>query len=1497
MAEQGINFVVTADNRNFIEGVNQVQQRVNTLTSSVQASGADIDETFNSVGDTMKRVAQLAGVAFTLDSAKDFITQCIKVRGEIQALETSFTTLLGSRAKADALIGDIRQFAATTPMDVGTLAKGAQTMLGFNIELQKVMPIMKAIGDISMGDAQKFGSLTLAFSQASATGKLMGQDLLQMINAGFNPLVQMSKETGKSITQLKDDMSNGKISVQMLTDAFINATAEGGQFNGMLESQSHTLQGAFSNLSGAFEDMLNEIGEKGQDVVVDVVNGMMNMVQNYEKVGKTIAELIALYGTYKAALVTVTAVQTTRAAMQAGWTLAELAHYRALLLVEKAQKLLNATMLANPYVRMAAVITMVVGAVYKLATAETDAERAAAELADRYSEMQTQMQLEQDNIDLLFNSLRKAKEGTDEYNEAKSKILEQYGDYLKGLVNEKGELLNIEEAYLRVSAAAKESANARAMADARNSAQDTYATSHKDVVDEIQKTLKDNISNANFRNTLMQLIMRDLSKEHLSVEVQNMLGDAFGETRLKNGNWRGDSNVADILKQFKSERAALKLRNETIKEAEATFTTYANDYKDKSDAELTALTESIRHHIKEAKDFGDKQVEVFSNGSLFKSYENAAEALLEVQQMEVELERRKTAAEAGKGNTGSNTPELTEAEKKKLEQEAKRRKAAAEQIAKEMTDIEIQNQQAEIELMKEGSAKRIAQIELDFTKQKVAIDRQAAELRKKNKESGGNSELTAEQEAALNTSLEYARKAYEQAITEEQRAQSASMLEYLKTYGNFQEQKYAIAKEYAEKIRTAEEAGDDWEVKRLTRERDSKLNNVNAQAINADIDWRATFGSLAGVLQEQIKQTLGALKDYTKTDTFAGSNAEDKKTIYEAIERLQNEAQGGKGTLDFNTLSAQFKALGERISDVTLAQHNAEVAQIALSSAQENYNRALVNGTDAEKAAAKAQLNTAQAVATSTRNAYDQAANNLREMSDDYAAAIKDTNAGLTGIASGLQKFKSGSLEQAYEGLKSTITGLTKLNIPGKVGDAIGKLSSALGNSGFIGQILGAVLSLFDVLKDGIGTIISSLIDTIFDAVVGIIKNVITGKFVEQIFGSLVDGVSSLLNTVTFGGFNALFKTAGNSREVNEFTKKLTDSNDRLRESIDKLKDEIGASSGWRAVQSAEDAKQVQSDITKNTLDILMAQMGYHGVHHSNAYYWGLNAADYNSLNATLAEYAKRNNTSQKSVRNLEDIYTLTPEEMDYIRTHNLEMWTKMLDQGKYDKSEYWNAFADQAGLLDEITAALKESLTQTTFDSLRDSFVDALMDMDTDAADFANNFSEMLMRAVLNAQISNLLDEELKRFYDRWATLSEDGLTDTEVDELRQMYNAIVAEGEKIRDEAALLTGYTGNSTYSQQASTGYSAEMSEETGAEMVGRLTALTEAMYANVDGIEEANTTLGGIHSLAVIRNSILDSIENNIGLVTTQLTTIAKNTGELFAINTALGKIEKSLKNL
>ena len=268
----------------------------------------DAQATARGLDGTLKGLQNTVVGLFAADKVTDFVRKIMDVRGEVEALQISFETLAGT-TKGRELFGDIRSFAVNTPMMMQDLAKGAQTLLGFNIEAEKVMPILRQIGDISMGDAQKFNSLTLAFAQMSSTGKLMGQDLLQMINAGFNPLTVISEKTGKSIGQLKDEMAAGKITVEMVADAFETATAEGGKFHGMLEKQSKGLKGAMSNLEGAWEDALNEMGEKGEGVMVDVIDLTAGAIKNYDKLGTAILTVVAAYGEYKGSLMAVEAWQ------------------------------------------------------------------------------------------------------------------------------------------------------------------------------------------------------------------------------------------------------------------------------------------------------------------------------------------------------------------------------------------------------------------------------------------------------------------------------------------------------------------------------------------------------------------------------------------------------------------------------------------------------------------------------------------------------------------------------------------------------------------------------------------------------------------------------------------------------------------------------------------------------------------------------------------------------------------------------------------------------------------------------------------------------------------------------------------------------------------------------------------------------------------------------------------------------------------------------------
>lgn len=282
-----------AEARNLLHGIGQ----------QAETEGQTMDAVFNRIRNTV------AGV-FAVSQIKDFIGQVINVRGEIQSMEVAFQTLLGNKEKADAMFGEIRKFAVTTPMMMGDLAKGAQQMLAFGIEADKVMPYLRALGDVSMGDSQKFQSLTLAFSQMSATGKLMGQDLLQMINAGFNPLQVISEKTGKSIGELKDEMSKGAISADMVAQAFIDATSEGGKFHNMLQNMSGGVEGQMSNLQGAVEDMMNDLGTKMQGIVSTATTAATYLVQNYEPILAILGTLIASYGAYRAALMVNVAVES-----------------------------------------------------------------------------------------------------------------------------------------------------------------------------------------------------------------------------------------------------------------------------------------------------------------------------------------------------------------------------------------------------------------------------------------------------------------------------------------------------------------------------------------------------------------------------------------------------------------------------------------------------------------------------------------------------------------------------------------------------------------------------------------------------------------------------------------------------------------------------------------------------------------------------------------------------------------------------------------------------------------------------------------------------------------------------------------------------------------------------------------------------------------------------------------------------------------------------------
>lgn len=195
-----------------------------------------------------------------------------------EQVQVAFDVLIGNKDASGKLLSEIKQFGMLTPYMTEDLQESAKMMLSFGIASEKIMPNLKALGDIAMGDKNKMNALTLAFSQMTSTGKLMGQDLLQMINAGFNPLTEISRTSGKSVAVLKDEMSKGKITAEMVTRAFYSATQAGGQFYGMTEKMGQSKAGKWSTLLGKGQELLLQLYDVIEPLIIPAMNSLNNVI-------------------------------------------------------------------------------------------------------------------------------------------------------------------------------------------------------------------------------------------------------------------------------------------------------------------------------------------------------------------------------------------------------------------------------------------------------------------------------------------------------------------------------------------------------------------------------------------------------------------------------------------------------------------------------------------------------------------------------------------------------------------------------------------------------------------------------------------------------------------------------------------------------------------------------------------------------------------------------------------------------------------------------------------------------------------------------------------------------------------------------------------------------------------------------------------------------------------------------------------------------------------
>ena len=857
--------------------------------------------------------------------------------------------------------------------------------------------------------------------------------------------------------------------------------------------------------------------------------------------------------------------------------------------------------------------------------------------------------------------------------------------------------------------------------------------------------------------------------------------------------------------------------------------------------------------------------------------------------------REKEEAEANAKKNAAKAKKAA-ADAKKL---AEDRKKAQEELNEDLKQLQQENINTDISQMQEGTEKKIAEIKNDYAKRKAEIDKQEAEFKKKNKEAGKKVTLTSAQSNALSKARDLATQEYNKKLDEVNREALTSMRDYLKEYGSLYQQKQAIAEEYEEKIAKAQTQGEKLS---LQQQRKKDLQTIEINAIRQNIDWGSVFGDFGAMFKDQLEPTIEKLQELSKSTT----DVNEQKTIQELISKLQGSATIWNSDI-FKKVSDDINSYQSAMQGYIDAQEREIEATKAVTKAQEDLAKAKKSGDKTSISKAEANLSRAQGVLATVSNNVLEFGSSVQKASSDLQISSQKAVSMFQQLENGLQGLTSGSLK----GIGNSILGLDKLfggsmqkdvantlakgiqGLLGKDSDAAKSLTKALGDSGMAGEIISAILGILDILKDGFGTLISNLMDTVFGAVTGILDDALSGDIVMKPLKSIGNNVSHILNTLSFGGFNSLFGGDGNAKKVNDTIERLTDRNTLLQQSIEDLTDAMENSYGSKATSYYEQAYKNQQETNQNYLDIAKAQASYHGSHHSWNAYWG-------GFGSDEMDWIKKNVKSDFNG----DLFSLSPEEMKLLRG-NVAIWEHIENTGKGNYggrlTEKLNDYIDQAGKLDELSDKLNESLTQISFDSMKDSFVSDLMDMSKSAQDFADDFAEMMQKALFSYSMEDLINGDLKKLYDDWAKAIKDNdgkLTETDIEAFNKRYDDIVQEGLKRRDEWAKVTGYTGSSSSSQTATSGGWASMGQDTADELNGRFTALQIAGESIAQNMTTTISQMESIVTLGISTNGAVLEIRNMMIMTNSYLEDIVKYSKLTYNdFGTKLDDMNRRLKNI
>lgn len=1571
-----LKFDAVIETAKVISGFKDIQNAVHNTAETVKSEGESIEDVIN-------KIKNAANIAIGGWSIGKFVNQMMQVRGQFQQTEMAFKTMLQSESKANDLMQQMIHTAAITPFGVEDVTEGAKQLLAFNVAAEDVNDTLIRLGDVAAGMGVSLSEMVMLYGTTIAKGKMDTMDLYQFLNRGIPIADELAKVMGldvnNAIAEVKEQLTAGKVTSDIFIKAMQNMTSEGSKFGGLMEAQSKTITGQIRNIEDAIEQMFNELGRSQEGIINTGLDAVSTIVENWRKVGEVVMVAATAYGTYKAVLMTVSALQvinnrilqqavvekTLAAAAGINLSNAEAvaaARTKFLTLAQQglttALKETAAATLFNPYVLLAAAITSVVYAIYKFSTAASAAEIAqeawnksidefnkkAEERKQKIKELVSTIQdssstdlQKQLSFDELKNIAPELTKVYDSVEKLQSADLSQFNTQLnemsdrereEGLKAQIKQLQEYAKALQDVSASA-EAGNARRVAvqglkdnygieaswsldkaDKLNDSILEYITKLEGELGKIQKA-KDELSTpteieiklaekeykqskesldylSNFALAMKNDIERnptkvpfdggeadrviseleskadELRKEQRDNPIQftadkqkaldkyqELLGDI---KRWRNTAWKQGTFTIPVEIQFKMK----KLEAETNK-AKGRFNYLTGKYEQANKDESYATAKKQAKIDYEAAVKAEKEARKGSN----KGWEEKKE----------DLDKKKKVYEKYWGNISAASNKANKAvsdAKKKVENQRK----AQEEINEKLKELIQKNTYDTISLMREGTEKKLKEIDNDYKKRLAEIDKQETEFKKKNKEAGKSSTLTREQSKALGDARSIANLNKVQQLEEINKELLAeernNLYEYLKEYGSIQQQKLAITQEYADKIAKVENA---YQKASLANQRDNELKKLDASDVFEQIDWENVFADLSSHTKEYLVSLRTQLQSLLKSGKL--TDVSDISKVQEKINDLNAEISKQGGIFDFVGTKQQ-----EQIRRINEAKE-----------AQEALNAAKSKEADIEKQYEEA-LKAANYKATDL---------GVRAIGDDTAD-----------IQSNLDKFGIDKSTKEYKEMSTLLSQLAVLE--GKLAEARKKTAKATAEakSKEDGAKRSSAQSIADWFADaeqfitekgidqipdllnslGLGSIGDSVSKGLagFNSAAGAAADFANGNYI----GAAVKALDSVKN------FGQALLGGSNVASMEEKIAELGAVNDRLAEAVSDLSQSINKSdsTSQQSLEAYKAAVNAEKEWEQNQRERIKARAqeysnsghGFLGLegkksfnHYVNSGFSGKSFLDiikdelgfskssgWDEFNKVLATYG---NTDQR-VYSAQDLWNLSPELMKLLRDYAPAAWNKLLSSdGEANPGDLINEYIQNAGKLEELTDSLNEKLTGYSWEGFLSSYKDILKDLESDTEDFADKIHELISNAMLESLINDEFNNRIKALYKYIADHSSDGLDKDEINYINKENEKIAQDMLNRRQDLIDAGLIQANSSNKQEASSGGWQSMGQDTADELNGRFTALQIAgenissnMIATVAHMETIVTTgistngaVLEIRNMMIMTNSYLEDI--------------------------------------